>query len=339
MSFVDPAQFYGGFDISYDTRSITPILQENTSGKLLDLWDVAFAGFSKVNVCLSGGIDSQFVLSMLSKLKKDITVYIFSFVWEDCIFNAPDVLHAIRYCERYNFSYKNIEIDYKSFINGIEFIDYCRQYKATSPQIALQLKMLDYIDNTNPIFLGGDIPVLSYDFSSGTSDLEGIVYQPFMTYAFLNYARINNRLIIKELLRMNPATHALSYREFINTTKKHNIVIPSNHEGSGSSHQFRVLFYQDLGANLITPLLKNTGFEMLKMHLAKKTGVYNQYDLKYRYPLHQLLAGEEWYKVWNSKKQFKLTVPPLLREMQEEFEEFCRTTTNLKLLELYNFNL
>lgn len=338
MNLVDPTEFYSGFTIDYANKTIKAVLDDSVAEEtLLAVWSKKFASFSNVNMCLSGGIDSQFVLSMLSKLEKNITVYIFSFVWEDCVFNSPDVLHAIRYCDRFGYTYKNIEIDYKAFLEGIGFIEYCRQYNAESPQIALQLRMLDYIDNSDPVFLGGDIPLLDYDFSAKCSNIQGIGYQPFMTYAFLNYAKQNKRLIIKEMLRMCSTTHAISYKEFLNTTKKHKLVFPSTVSGPGSTQPLRELFYRDLGGQLIPPLLKNTGFEILKMHLAKKSGIYNQYDLNYRYPLQQLLSKEAWYL--QTKKQFKFVSSPYLEEIKSEFEEFCKTTLDIKPIEHYNFIL
>jgi hypothetical protein len=277
---MDSSQFYNGFSVNYDAKTIESLISADTTyDALLPIWAEKFKNFTAVNMCLSGGIDSQFVLSMLSKLKKDITVYIFSFVWDDCVFNAPDVLHAIRYCDRYNYRYKNVEINYKEMLSGSEFLNYCRKYKAVSPQISLQLKMLDYIENNNPTFLGGDIPMLAYDFDTQNASIQGINYQPFITYAFLNYAEQNNRIIIKEMFRMDPECHAIAYKEFLNTVKKHKIIFPSSGSGSGQTQPFRLLFYRDLGAEILPPLLKNTGFETLKMHLAKQTGVYNQYDV------------------------------------------------------------
>jgi hypothetical protein len=335
---MDPSQFYTGFSVKYDAKTIESVINADTTHEaLLPIWAEKFKSFTAVNMCLSGGIDSQFVLSMLAKLKKDITVYIFSFVWDDCIFNAPDVLHAIRYCDRYNHSYKNIEINYKEMLGGSEFLNYCRKYKATSPQISLQLKMLDYIDNNNPTFLGGDVPMLSYDFDTQKASILSIDYQPFITYAFLNYAEQNNRIIIKEMFRMDPDCHAIAYKELLNTIKKHKIILSST-TGSGTAQPLRLLFYRDLGAEILPPLLKNTGFETLKMHLAKQTGVYNQYDVSYRFPLEQLLMNEEWY-VGQYNQQFRTIIPKCLNAVKQEFEDFCRTTPDIKPIDLYNFVL
>ena len=339
MNLLDPAEFYQGFNINYNTRTIEALANTDTAhNTLLPLWAEKFKNFTAVNMCLSGGIDSQFVLSMLNKLEKDITVYIFSFVWEDCVFNAPDVLHAIRYCERYGYEYTNIEINYKEMLDGSDFLNYCRKYKARSPQISLQLKMLDYIDSSNPTFLGGDIPMLDYDFDNQTASMQGMKYQPFITYAFLNYAQQNNRIIIKEMFRMTPESHAIAYNELLKTVKKHKIVIPSSGSGAGQTQPLRLLFYRDLDADILPPLLKNTGFEILKMHLAKKTGVYNQYDITYRYPIEEFLQSED-LRANQHNRPFNIIVPKCLTEIKQAFEDFCKTTPDIKPIELYNFIL
>lgn len=337
MKFTNPEQFYRGFNIDYNNKNIEALTNEHAEYPLMEIWRKAFASYPRVNMCLSGGIDSQFVLSMLSKLEKEITVYIFSFVWEDCVFNAPDVLHAIRYCDRFGHTYKNIEIDCKPFFDGTESVEYCKKYMTVSPQIALQLKMMDYIENDDPIFLGGDVPFLDFNFSKKRANFIGISYQPFMTHAFLNYGIINNKIVVKDLLRICPDAHAVSYNEFIKTTKQHKLICPA--EGNVQTQPLRVLYYRDLGADIITPLLKNTGFENLKLHLAKKTGIYNQYDIKYRHPLAQLLANESWSQQSPLSNKYNLILNNHLIKIKDEYEEFCKTTPDIKPIELYNFDL
>ena len=74
------------------------------------------------------------------------------------------------------------------------------------------------------------------------------------------------------------------------------------------------------------------------MHLAKQTGVYNQYDVTYRLPLEQLLMNEEWY-VAQHIKPFRIIVPKWLNEVRQELDDFYRTTPDIKPIELYNFIL
>jgi hypothetical protein len=159
-----------------------------------------------------------------------------------------------------------------------------------------------------------------------------------MTWAFLNYGLQNNRIVIKEMFGMTPESHAVAYREFLNTTKRHKIIIPTDKEVTGQVQPLRILFYRDLGAEILPPLSKNTGFETLKMHLAKETGVYNQYDLTYRYPLEQLLMNEEWYLKLH-RRRFKRIISPNLNAIRQEFEDFCKSTPDIKSIELYKFIL
>jgi len=336
VSIVDPKSYYKGFNIDFDSNMIAVnLIDPGENVSIYDIWADAFSEFNEVNVCLSGGIDSQFVCSVLKQLNKDLTVYIFSFIWDDCVFNSPDVVHAIRFCERFGYQYNQIEIDYKKLLESGEFLKTCMNYKANSPQIALQLKMLDYIDNKNPTFLGGDVPMMDYNFKTKQANTIGVAYLPVITQPFLNYALANERIIIKDILRVTPESHFLAYKHFLDITVKHKLVCSSEQAGAGQTQPVRTLFYTGLVSNIIPPLLKNTGFEILKTHLAKQTGIYNEYDIQYRFPLEEILKREDWYY----DKQFKLLFNTELEHIKNSFENFCQNETKLKAVELYNFIL
>lgn len=340
MIEVDPSYYYSGHKLDYSKQTFE-LLFNSSDASLMSVWEEEFKTFTNVNICLSGGIDSQFLVYVLSKLKKNIKIYIFSLVWDDCVFNSPDVLHAIRFCKRHNLEYTNIDIDYKKFSSNTEILEICRKYKANSPQIALHLKMLDFIDNNNPIFLGSDTPLMQYDFETKKASVSGINYQFYVTNAFLNYSLINNRLVIKDIFKMTPTTQYLSYKNFIETTKKYKLVLPVIPSSSTvlSPQHIKLNQYNELGAEsfIMNPLVKNTGFEILKIHLAKQSGVYNQYDLLYRFPLETLLKLEDWLHDHGS---IKVKIKhPAMKEFLIQYEDFCNNTEDLKKAELYNFLL
>jgi len=337
MSILDSTRFYQGFLPDIEQRQVSLLLSRPENNvSLHDLWEAEFSGFNKVNVCLSGGIDSQFVLSLMTQLKKDVSVYIFAFVWEDCIFNSPDVTHAIRYCKRFGHTYSLIEINYEKFLKENKHVQFCKTYNLSSPQIALQLHMLDYIENSDPTFLGCDIPLFQYDFTEKKAHLVNTASYLAIPLPFLNYAKINQKLIIKEMFSISPEIHYLSFKHFVDVTKKHKLVIDKNFPSSGVSQPLRKLFYSELGANILPPLLKNTGFELLKMHLAKRTGVYNEFDLKYRQPLNLFLENTQKVDLNNFRV---ITKGDDLANLLQEFEDFCKTTPDIKPIELYNFIL
>jgi hypothetical protein len=334
--FTDFKKFYSGFDVDFISKTLDIFLQ-HSDNSLFDEWRHALIDIDEVNVCLSGGVDSQFVVDLLNKLGKKVNIFIFSFVWDDCVFNSPDVLHAIRYCNKHNFKYTNIEIDYKQFLHSNQHLDVCKKYTASSPQIALQLKMLDFIDNINPIFLGGDTPLIEYNTNSKTSSIVGLSYQMYTTNAFFNYSTINNRLVIKDIFKINPKIQYLSYKHYNNTLIKYKLAYPAARGGEISHQPLRHLFYQELEANILLPLLKNTGFEILKMHLAKQTGIYDQFNLLYRHPLSATLKQEPWFREGPFKVNFRNK--ELVDQILNEHNDFCSTTENIKFVEVYNFNL
>lgn len=336
---MDAANFYKGFSFDYVSKILELHIEKpETDVTLFEIWDHEFRHFNEFNVCLSGGIDSQFSLSILKNLGKTAHVYIFAFTWEDCVFNSHDVVHAIRYCKRFNHKYTVIDIDYKQFLHTNQHLKTCQTYKAISPQIAWQLKMLDSIENkTIPTLVGGDVPIIMLDRKTNIASLLGASTQPFMTNSFLRYSIENKCIVIKDLFRINPVTHYLGYKQFLETTKKHRIALSNDNNFIGQSQPFRKVMYEDLGADLLAPLLKQTGFETLKAHLAKLSGVYNQYDILYRYPLEKTLAQENWF----DKDNFKVTVPNLkpLKDIQQEYELFCKENNDITYIEQYHFLL
>lgn len=337
---MNPAEFYRGYSINYDEKSMEVFAEKPANNDtLMSLWADKFANFSNVNVCFSGGIDSQFVLSILNSLGKTINVYIFSFLWEDTVFNSPDVLHAMRYCNKFGFEYRNIEIDFKDFVNTNKHLDYCLTYKTNSPQIALHLKMLDCIDNPHPIFFGTEIPLFEHNLETMNVSCAGLLNHLFATNSFLNYSLINNKLVIKDLFALTPQTHYLGFKQFVNTAIQHKIIFPedtSSANAGGRAQPIRKLFYTDLGVTLLPPLLKNTGFEILKMHLAKRTGVYNQFDVDYRYPVDNTLNRENWYGGNKYRLKFKNN---LIEELRIYYEQVSRDDPEMTPLEIYNFIL
>ncbi len=335
MKLKDPGKFYRAFSVA-ENSNVLKIFLEETDKTLMELWEEELSSFSDVNVFLSGGIDSQFVLHLLSKLGKNITVYIFSWLWDDCVINSADVIHATRYCNKFGYSYKTIEIDYKQFLHTNQHLSICKQYHASSPQISLQLKMLDFVDNDNPIFLGGDPPIINYNLLNKKSSVWGLDYQVYMTNAFLRYSVANKKIVIKDLFKISPEISWLSHKLFVEVTKKHKVVYPE-FTGELVSHQpIRKLFYQELGTELLLPLLKNTGFETLKVHLAKESGIYNQYDMLYRYPLLKALERETWY---STAPKAKFMNSELIKQIVDEHNKFCTESVDFTVIENYNFNL
>jgi hypothetical protein len=48
--------------------------------------------------------------------------------------------------------------------------------------------------------------------------------------------------------------------------------------------------------------------------------------------------NEEWY-VGQYNQQFRTIIPKCLNAIKQEFEDFCRTTPDIKPIDLYNFVL
>ena len=103
---------------------------------------------------------------------------------------------------------------------------------------------------------------------------------------------------------------------------------------------YKTEFYKSFGVDIKMPILKNTGFEDLKKHMALYSGIYNEFDLKFRYPLEDILSENRWYNHF-----FKFfTLDQRLDhncdfvELAASYKNIIETSSNLKDLSLYNFD-
>lgn len=102
---------------------------------------------------------------------------------------------------------------------------------------------------------------------------------------------------------------------------------------------YKAEFYKSFGVNIDVPILKNTGFENIKKHMAITTGVYNDFDIKYRLPIETNFLAIDWYKNFNkiSVLDKPLSKYTAYNEIVEEYKNMLKDN-NLTNLALYNFD-
>ena len=107
-----------------------------------------------------------------------------------------------------------------------------------------------------------------------------------------------------------------------------------------NSMLYKTEFYRSFGIDIRLPILKNTGFEDLKKHMALYSGIYNEFDLKYRYPLEDLLSEKLWYKNFFkfSALDQRLNYNADFNDLTNTYKTIVESSTDLKDLYLYNFD-
>jgi hypothetical protein len=99
-----------------------------------------------LNLCLSGGVDSEAMALAFLKATVPFKVSIWRY---NRGLNEHDIRHARAFCEAHKLSYEVLEFDAINFLESNEYLDFMHRYRIRSPQFAIQMKCLEQIDGTS----------------------------------------------------------------------------------------------------------------------------------------------------------------------------------------------
>ena len=347
------------FEVSYtDSGTVVKsnIEKPTNNCTIWDSWSPYFANINEATVCLSGGIDSQFSLQVARKLGIKVRAITYAGIWQDSVINSRDLIASQRLCNDWDIPLEVIDVDLYDFLNSNELADLALKYKTSSPQVACHLKFLSQLGNSTPVIMGGEPPIFYYyKWANGHSTIEIALKDQIVSIAapYYAYASEQNLTLFKELFYLDPQSLYLGYEENVRlaTDKKiylHNTLQKTSDDYNSyfqssnkiNSMLYKAEFYRSLGVDIKLPILKNTGFEDLKKHMALYSGVYNEFDLKFRYPLEDLLSEKLWYK--NFFKFFtldqRLDHNTDFVDLSNSYKNIIENSSNLKDLSLYNFD-
>lgn len=296
----------GALSIDYEL-GITHV--DSTKPKTDDIvssFQQLFQPNTPVIVCLSGGLDSQFTAHMAKKTGLDVELITFKFYWEGSVINAYDVTTACDFANKIDLPHRLIDIDVKSILEK-ELINFAKEFKVDSPQIAVQLYAIKGLGNDRPILMGGHTPpivvhdrqIINVMDSDLAYDKTLISYSPhkFMKlqgpFVLLN-EKYNYNVMFDPFLT-SPEMFYLSLLQVGKVFAEYKKFMPANSGLKSSPWEFKKAYYASFGFDYLMPLRKQTGFELLKTHLAANSGVYNKFDLLFRQPLERLATAEKWF--------------------------------------------
>ncbi len=347
------------FEVSYtDSGTIvkSTIVKPDHDITVWDIWAQYFSNVTEAQVCLSGGIDSQFALQAAKKLGVNVRAITYAGIWQDSVINARDLVTSQRLCNQWDIPLEIIDVDLYDFLNSNELVDLALEYKTSSPQVACHLKFLSKLDNSNPVIMGGDPPIFYYyKWANGHSTIETSLKDQIVSIdaPYYNYASKNNLILFKELFYLDPQSLYLGYKQNLQLATNQQIYLCNTLHKTADDYSsyfqssnkinamlYKTEFYKSFGVDIKMPILKNTGFEDLKKHMALYSGIYNEFDLKFRYPLEDILSENRWYNHF-----FKFfTLDQRLDhncdfvELAASYKNIIETSSNLKDLSLYNFD-
>ncbi len=258
--------------LKIDQLSINEILKKTTNAVNEYLGD-------NIALCLSGGIDSQAALLLLSQNIK-VTPIIFKFKFD---LNSEEIADALRFCRFHNLNPEIIEIDVLRFLN-FDLISFASEYKMSSPQFCVHAQFLKIVQQKGytGAVLGGNgfvvdrKKVYPHLTTAQLSDIE--------KWSELNFPVVTNFLSFTEELSLKLAMSTPMIDEDITYESNY------THEQKAVTQKLRyhckINSYRALGVEVIPQKNKMTGFEELKKYLAKLYNDNWQFESMYRFPLY-----------------------------------------------------
>lgn len=105
-------------------------------------------------ICYSGGLDSEYVLSLFLSLGMKITPVIMRTQYND-----PDTRYAFKFCNEKNIIPTVVDLDFDKFVESGRLIDIALKMKCSAYQIATNMWLCSQLDGT--VLTGNDPPHMS----------------------------------------------------------------------------------------------------------------------------------------------------------------------------------
>ncbi len=107
----------------------------------------------EVYILYSGGIDSEFCLSVFLSLGMKVTPVIIKL---NPNYNNHDIEYAFKFCESKNITPLVIDIDFDKFVNSGQIVDYAKKYRSEKYHMSATMYGVGQLDGT--IILGSSEP-------------------------------------------------------------------------------------------------------------------------------------------------------------------------------------
>lgn len=137
----------------------------------------------KVYMMYSGGVDSEFALSIFLSLGMDITPVIIKL---NPNYNDHDITYAYEFCKSKNITPITIDIDFDNFVKSGLMLDYAKKYKSKKYHVGSTMHGISKLDGT---ILGGNCePYINHNMETDTWNYQWCEYE----FSIANYYIENN---------------------------------------------------------------------------------------------------------------------------------------------------
>ena len=350
-----------GLEIDISPAFYVKFFASKTDKSIIACADELLKDMDKLNLSLSGGLDSQFSLALAKHLGKDITAYTYRSIWNGTFCNVEDVYMAQHMADLNDVKLKIIDIDLDKFFSNNTHLKYGKDYANHSPQLAVHLYWLDILHSEykiKNILMGGDPPLFKYSsLQSGNNKIRmnDTFYHDILApyYAFCNSKNI---LCLRDIYYHSPELVYAGFKNNIDVVSKKKIYIENdtrsvklpegqNYVSSSpylsDNYIFKYEWYNNIIEGLVPQKSETTGFETLKKILASESGVYNRFDQLYRFPMQdQAVDSVRTYIRSNIRKNIRgrnVILPEELNKLFKSFQKIVESTDS-SAVNRYNFD-
>jgi len=285
-----------GIDMNLSSMPYVKIYAEETDKKLLDCISDILKDKQDVNIALSGGLDSQFMLYCCLELNKNITLFTYRSLWEDVVINSSDVYNTEQLAKKFNLEHHIIDIDLKKFFDNLEHFKYSKDFFNTSPQISVHFHFIKQIKEQfgiQHLILGGEAPTFTYSDFETSNNIRLMAVGAYLNHVAPYYLFCESIGLecIKDIFYHSKECVYAGFKINLDLLKKENIYGLTNTGTNyrSDNYRYKTSYYKETFPNITPQPFAFTGFETLKKILASETGNYNQFDILYRYPQVKLV--------------------------------------------------
>jgi hypothetical protein len=128
----------------------------------------------KLQLCLSGGLDSEYVLAVLLKLGMEVEPVIMT-----TAYNHHETQYAFKFCQEHNITPTVVDLDYDKFISSDEYLEIAESMCCGDWRIPCNMWLAKQLDGT--VITGNDPPhmKLNSEDAKWYLDEEEIIHSQF----------------------------------------------------------------------------------------------------------------------------------------------------------------
>lgn len=271
---------YSGSGDSFDFKLTTLPKSENYyEESVLAAKEIYSIKEGPLYIMYSGGLDSEFVLSVFLHLGMNVTPVVIRMG----NYNAHDIKYAIDFCQAKNVVPEIIDVDFDKFVTSEKILDIALESRSMLYQRPVTAYVAGQLDGT--VILGDGEPYISLDITTNTWNLEIDEHD----FAVCNYLLNRQIPCVPHFNRYRPGMMS-SYM----LDSRMRELAENKHIGKLGSNSSKAYMYNRHSPFTLVPRQKYTGYELIEQSEIFKHPVLTQ--LKEQCKNYNGLVAFEYHK-------------------------------------------